>query len=55
MKTITFAILGLWLIALTLGVFGVIKRRRNLIILGGLAALGGVAATYYLKWLLQSM
>lgn len=55
MTTITFAILGLWLIALVLGVFGVVKRRRNFILLGGVAALCGVAVTYYLKWLLQNM
>ncbi|AQS57945.1 DNA repair protein [Desulforamulus ferrireducens] len=55
MKAIPFIILVLWLIALTLGVLGVVTRRKKLILWGGVAALGGVAATYYLKWLLQNM
>lgn len=54
-KTIPIIILVFWLIALTLGVIGVVTRRKKLIILGGIAALGGVAMTYYLKWLLQRM
>jgi len=55
MKTIPLIIIALWGIALTLGVLGVVTRRRILIILGMVAALAGVTFTFWLKYLLQHM
>lgn len=53
MKTLPFIILALWGIALTLGVIGVLSRRKRLLFLGILSALGGLILTLWLKWLLQ--
>ncbi|WP_333871693.1 DNA repair protein [Desulforamulus putei] len=46
-------ILLLWGVALTLGVVGVVTRRRKLLFAGMLAALAGLALTYWLKSTLQ--
>lgn len=48
-------IITLWGVALTLGVCGVVTRRKIFLALGMAAALAGVAMTYWLKYLLQKM
>ncbi|AEF93094.1 hypothetical protein Desca_0190 [Desulfotomaculum nigrificans CO-1-SRB] len=55
MKTIPLVIIALWGIALTLGVLGVVARRRILFVFALVAALGGVGLTFWLKNLLQHM
>lgn len=48
-----FIILALWVIAMTLGVIGVVTRKKILLKLGMLAAVAGVALTLWLKSTLQ--
>ncbi|WP_041274365.1 hypothetical protein [Desulforamulus reducens] len=44
-----FVILALWGIAMILGVVGVVSRKKILLKLGMVAALGGLAVTFWLK------
>ncbi|MEG6523915.1 DNA repair protein [Desulfotomaculum sp. 1211_IL3151] len=44
-----YIILALWVIAMTLGVIGVVARKKILLKLGLLAAFGGVVLTLWLK------
>lgn len=46
-------ILALWFIALSLGIIGIVTRRRALLAWGMGAALGGVLLTYWLKSMLN--
>ena len=48
-------ILTLWGVALILGVTGVFIRKKILIFLGMAAAMAGVFATFYLKFLVSKL
>lgn len=49
---ISYLILASWLIALSLGVFGIVKRKKSFLGAGMVAALIGLGLTYYLKSIL---
>ncbi|GAB6178924.1 hypothetical protein JCM14036_02430 [Desulfotomaculum defluvii] len=48
-----FIILTLWGVAMILGVIGVVTRKKILLILGMVAALGGLAVTFWLKSMIE--
>lgn len=49
---IPYLILASWVTALTLGVIGVVKKKKAFLGAGMVAALIGLALTYYLKSIL---